>query len=108
MWEILEIKPDEIIWDNPFLQKQTSKMRGCQIDYMIQTKSKNLYICEIKFLAKEIKNDIINEVNDKIDRLKRPKGFSCRPILIHVNGVDEAVLDKDYFSKIIDFGELLN
>ena len=39
-------------------------------------------------------------------RLKRPKGFSIRPVLIHVNGVSEAVIESDFFSSIIDFGNL--
>ena len=108
IWEILEIKADEIIWDNPFFQHHTSKMPGCHIDYMIQVKSKNLYLCEIKFLTQEIKKDIIPEVTEKINRLKKPKGYSCRPILIHVNGVNESVSEQDYFAKIIDFGELLH
>lgn len=107
IWELLEIKADEIIWDNPFFQPKTSKMRGCQIDYMIQLKSKNLYICEIKFLTKEINQGIVAEIQSKIDRLKKPKGYSCRPILIHVNSVSESVVEQDYFAKIIDFGELL-
>jgi hypothetical protein len=33
--------------------------------------------------------------------------FSIRPVLIHVNGVDENGLDAGYFDKIIDFGNLL-
>lgn len=107
IWELLEIKTDEIVWDNPFFQQHTQKMPGCQIDYMIQLKSKNLYICEIKFLTKEISKEIVREVNEKIDRLKKPKGYSCRPVLIHVNGVNESVFEQDYFSKIIDFGALL-
>lgn len=108
LWEILEIKADEIIWDNPFFQNHTSKTPGCQIDYMVQIKSKNLYIFEIKFLTKEIQKDIISEVNDKINRLSKPKGYSCRPVLIHVNGVHESVVEQDYFAKIIDFSELLH
>jgi len=108
IWDALEIKADEIIWDNPFFQHHTSKMPGCQIDYMIQTKSKNLYIFEIKFLSKEINKSIIPEVHAKINKLKKPKGYSCRPILIHVNGVDESVFEQDYFAKIIDFGEFLH
>jgi len=48
---------------------------------------------------------VINEVEEKIKRLKRSKGFSCRPILIHVNGVTEQLEDSDYFAKIIDFSE---
>jgi len=40
-------------------------------------------------------------------RLKIPRHFSIRPALIHVNGVEDAVLDEGYFDKVIDFGELL-
>ena len=29
------------------------------------------------------------------------------PMLIHVNGVSDDLVDKDYFSHIIDFSELL-
>lgn len=43
-----------------------------------------------------------------MNRLKKPKGYSCRPVLIHVNGVHESVLEQDYFAKIIDFGEFLD
>jgi len=43
----------------------------------------------------------------KRKRLKNPKFCSIRPVLIHVNGVEESVLDEGYFDKIIDFGQLL-
>lgn len=108
IWELLDISPDEIVWDNPFFQNKTTITSGCQIDYLIQTKHSNLYVCEIKFSLHEVKPDIIEEVEKKITSLQMPKRFSCRPILIHVNGVHEDVIDQQYFSKIIDFGELLN
>lgn len=34
----LGIFPEEIICENPFFQRKTSRSHGCQIDYMIQTK----------------------------------------------------------------------
>jgi AAA+ ATPase superfamily predicted ATPase len=104
---ILGINPEEIIVENPFFQRKTSRMPGCQIDYMIQTKFNTLYICEIKFSKNEIDSSIIQEVQKKIDALKFPKGFSYRPILIHVNEVSEEVIDSDFFTKIIDIGGLL-
>lgn len=107
IWKHLKISPDEIVWDNPFFQNKTEKQSGCQIDYMIQTKYNNLYVCEIKFSLSEVRNEIIKEVEKKIQSLQKPKGFSCRPVLIHVNGVHEDVLDQVYFSSIINFGELL-
>lgn len=46
-------------------------------------------------------------MEDKLSKLKLPRGFSAWPVLIHVNGVSEKVEDSGYFTKIIDFGELL-
>jgi len=106
--KILNISPEDIICDNPFFQRTTKRMAGCQIDYMIQTKFGTLYICEIKFSKSTIGVNIIQEVKDKINKLTVPKGFSYRPVLIHVNGVAEEVVDKDYFCKIIDMETLLN
>lgn len=107
LWKLLDIKIDDIISENPFFQNKTTKQEGCQIDYLIQTKFGTLYVCEIKFSKHKIAFDIIKEVQEKINKLKRPKGMSCRPILIHVNGVDDSVLESDYFSNIIDFSQTL-
>ncbi len=68
----------------------------------------NLYICEIKFQKGPIKKTIIDEVDIKMKNLKTPKGFSKRAVLIHVNGVDDSVIESNYFAKIIDFSELLS
>ncbi|MES2615295.1 MAG: hypothetical protein V4591_07770 [Bdellovibrionota bacterium] len=103
----LRIKPDEVISDNPYTQKKTNKIPGCQIDYLIQTKFGTLYVCEIKFKKNQIGGEIIAEVKKKIDNLHLPKGFSCRPVLIHVNGVHEDVADSGFFSDIIDFSKFL-
>lgn len=105
--EIIDIQPHEVVYDNPFFQRKTKLQMGCQIDYLIQTKFNTLYICEIKFSKKPIPIDIIQEIEKKIRRLQTPKYFTCRPVLIHVNGVDEKVKESDYFSKIIDFSECL-
>ena len=105
--DCLGIKGQEVIFDNPFFQKATKHRAGCQIDYLIHTKFETLYLCEIKFSKTAVEPKIINQVQQKIDRLDKAKGFSCRPVLIHVNGVHEDVIDSGFFSQIIDFGELL-
>lgn len=106
--QALRISPEDIVSDNPFFQNPTRKQRGCQIDYMIQTKFDTLYVCEVKFSKHPIGMEVINEMQQKIDRLKRPKGFSCRPVLIHVNGVSEDVKESDYFASIIDMSEFFD
>jgi AAA+ ATPase superfamily predicted ATPase len=106
--ESLGIQQDEIIAEGPFFQKKTSKQKGCQIDYLIQTKFNNLYVCEIKFSKTAIGMEIIDEVQEKLSRLKKPKGFSFRPVLIHVNGVSEDLEESDFFYKMICSDELFN
>jgi len=104
---LLGINPSHVVASNPFFQRKTTRQKGCQIDLLIQTRYQNLFVCEIKFSKNQLGMDIINEVDEKIKRLSLPRGFSCFPVLIHVNGVSDAVLDEGYFTKIIDFGELL-
>ncbi len=106
VWKALGIYTDEIINDNPYFQRETSKQKSCQIDYMIQTKFNNLYVGEIKCSSSPISASVIREVQEKIKRMNIPKGFSCRAFLIHVNGVTDELIEQDYFSKIISFEEL--
>ncbi|NGX52533.1 MAG: hypothetical protein KR126chlam5_00836 [Candidatus Anoxychlamydiales bacterium] len=104
---LLNIPANEITAASPYLQTQTKNRKKCQIDLLIQTKFNQLYICEIKFAKDMLGSDVIKEVQKKIDLLEYPKGFSCRPVLIHVNGVNDILLEKEYFSHIIDFSDLL-
>lgn len=105
--ELLYIDPHNIVWDNPYFQESTKKHSGCQIDYLIQTRDRTLYLCEIKFSQQPISSDVITEVEKKMKSLLLPKGFSIRPILIHVNGVSDQILAAEFFSAILDFSQLL-
>ncbi len=105
--ELLSIRPEDLIISGPYFQRQTTRQPGCQIDYMIQTKHDILYVCEIKFRREEIGTSIITEMQNKLQNLKIPKHISRRPVLIHVNGVKDEVIDAGFFSAIIDFGSLL-
>ena len=96
-----------MIYDNPYFQRATKTHPGCQIDYLIQSKINTLYICEIKFSKDPIGLSVVKEVQQKMDRIAKPKSFSMRPILIHVNGVTDAVMESDFFAKIMDFGMFL-
>lgn len=107
IWQALKISPEEIVVDNPFFQRKTLRHQGCQIDYMIQTRFNTVYVCEIKFSKREIGASILEEVEEKIERLCLPKRFSYRPVLIHVNGVSEDVEESGYFAHIFDVGDLL-
>lgn len=107
VWELAGISSEEVVMDGPYFQRATKRYSGCQIDYMIQTRFHTLYLCEIKFLKDPISKKIIEEMEEKIKRLKTPRRFSVRPILIHVNGVENSLIDESYFDKIIDFSQFL-
>jgi hypothetical protein len=107
LYHALGIRSEDVISENPFYQKRTIKQPGCQIDYMIETRFQTLYICEIKFSRSVIGPEVINEVQAKIDHMIRPKGFSCRPVLIHVNGVSDDITESNYFASIVDVGSFL-
>lgn len=103
--EKLGINSAEILYDNPFFQRKTLQQEGCQIDYMVQTKYNTLYVCEVKFSKNRIGSEVIAETKEKIARIKTPKHFSFRPVLIHVNGVTDDLLDTEYFAHVIEFGD---
>lgn len=106
--QMLRIDPSEIVNDNPFFQRKAKNRPGCQIDYMIHTKFGTCYLCEVKFSSQPITRSVIDDVKQKIRTLALPKNISIRPVLIHVNGVDESLLESDFFSSIIDFNNLLH
>jgi hypothetical protein len=106
--KILRIDLLEVTNAGPFFQRSTQRQKGCQIDLMIQTRHNTLYICEIKFSTSEIKRSVIEEMENKIKSLSYPKGFSIRPVLIHLNGVSQSVKESEIFNDIIDFSNFFN
>jgi uncharacterized protein len=107
VYDLIGIDPKEVLYDNPYFQRSTKSHPGCQIDYLIQMKFNILYVCEVKFSKDPIGLSIVKEMEEKIANIARPKGFSIRPILIHVNGVTDAVIESEFFSHVIDFGQFL-
>ena len=108
IWKKLNLHSTDIVTDNPYFQRPQLRKKGCQIDYLIQTRANVLYACEMRFSRQEIKAEVINQMQQKIAQFYLPRGFSIMPVLIHVNGVREAILDEQYFTHIIDFTEILN
>ncbi|MDR3624873.1 MAG: hypothetical protein P4L16_07035 [Chlamydiales bacterium] len=105
--KVLGILPEDVLIANTYFQTAGARKRGCQIDYLIQTRFCCLYVCEVKFRQNVVGLEAVEEMKEKLMCLKLPRGFSCRPVLIHVNGVSEEVVDSGYFASIVDFSELL-
>jgi len=104
--KILGIHAADIVSDNPYFQRKTYRYPGCQIDYLIQTKHNTLYICEFKFSKNLVGTSVIDEIQTKIDSLPGHAKYSCRPVLIHVNGVHKELEESDFFSAIIGVEDL--
>lgn len=101
------VRGTDIVSDGPYRQTTTSAHQGCQIDYLVQTMTKNLFICEFKFKRREINSDIIVEMQNKTSRLKVPRGFASVPVLFHLSGVTHAVETSSYFYRVIDIVDFL-
>ena len=99
VWKHLPFSAADIVNDNPYFQRKTIRTKGCQIDYLIQTRYNNLFVCEIRFSRNTIGEQIIEEMKEKISRLSLPRGFSCWPVFIHVNGVSDSVVIMAIFLK---------
>jgi hypothetical protein len=65
-------------------------------------------VCEIKFSSSDVKSSVIEEMEKKIENLSVPKGVSVRPVLIHVNGISQAIRESDVFNDIVDFSQFFN
>ncbi len=102
IWSALKISEEEIVNDNPFLQRKTTQQQGCQIDYLIHTEFNILYVFEIKFSQNKIGKSVIDEVKQKIARIKMPRGFAVKPVLIHTSEVTTDLLEERYFAAIIN------
>jgi AAA+ ATPase superfamily predicted ATPase len=109
IFDHLNISFENVINDGPFFQFPTKLQKGCQVDYLIQTRFGTLYVCEIKFSKHPIGMEVVFEMKQKIKALKIPKHISCRPVLIQVNGVTDSLKEEEYFANIniIDFSNLL-
>jgi hypothetical protein len=106
LYELLEIKPESVKFAGPYFQRATKISKGLQVDLLIATKDIT-YIVEVKFKRGSIGLDVIQELENKILNITRPKYMSYRTVLVHVNGISEELQDSCYFDYIVDFVRLL-
>ena len=105
--EAIGIPAGDIVADGPFRQSKTTTRQGCQVDYLVQTFTKNLFICEFKFKRRELGLDVIDQMKEKMKALKVPRDFAKVPILFHIGGVSSSVATSGFFYRIIDISDFL-
>jgi len=90
---------------SPYRQHQTQRMKGCQIDLLIQTR-KTLFVVEIK-RRRRISHGIIDEVQKKVEALAHAPELSVRTALVYEGELSPSVAADRYFDFIVPAGELL-
>ena len=103
----LEIPAEQVLYCNSFIQRKTKIQNGCQIDLMIQTKYKTIFLCEIKFSENEVSQKVISDMQRKMAALKTPRGYAYLPVLIHTGALNEKIIDAEFFEKIINIEEMI-
>jgi hypothetical protein len=101
------ISAADVACDGSYRQSQTVSANGCQIDYLIQTHTRNLFVCEFKFKRRELGIEVAQEMQNKINALKIPRGYAAVPVLFHIGGVTSSVETDGYFYRVIDIAEFL-
>lgn len=105
--ESMGISIGDIIADGPYRQSQTASAKGCQIDYLVQTATNNLYLSEFKLSRRELGVEVIQEMQEKVKALKIPRGYAAVPILFHLGGVSSFIETQGYFYRVIDIVDFL-
>lgn len=99
VFEELELGNRTILNAGPYAQNKTQRRQGCQIDLLIRSRQ-SLYLVEMKF-RKKIRADAIDQVKEKIARLKLPRTQSVRTVLLHSGELESNVEASDYFDFVV-------
>jgi hypothetical protein len=89
----------------PYFQPGTIRLPGCQIDLLLRTKS-SVYVFEIKF-RKSIGESVMDDVREKVKRLRVTPSLSVRTGLIYQGDLDPRIEKADYFDHLVPFEDLL-
>lgn len=90
----------------PYLQKPTRHKRGCQVDLLMPTKHA-LYVVEVK-RRQIIGVEVIEEVQQKLQRLAAGRGRSVRTALVYQGQLDPRVEDEGFFDFLIPLERALS
>ncbi len=105
----LRIDIGSVVEIGPYFKQSSRKsgVAGVQIDICILRKGKVLTIIECKYSEHPIEAEVIEEMENKIRKLKIPKSISIEKVLIAACGVTTEVEHRDYFHHILTLDALL-
>lgn len=89
----------------PYSRRGGKKGDGVQIDLLVQL-PKSVYVVEIK-RKNHIGVEIEKEIEQKIERLKLPKGKSVKTVLVYDGEIDLALEEDGFFDFVVSADQLL-
>ena len=89
----------------PYVQRGTKRGEGCQIDLLVQT-LRTVYVVEIK-RRREIGAEVMDEVMEKVRRLKVARGVSVRTALVYDGHLSPRIEAEHGFDVVIPADRLL-
>jgi uncharacterized protein len=89
----------------PFFQQKTAENNGVQIDMVIELRNGNYHFLEFKFTEKPMGLEVVNEMTQKIERLKITCNRTVQKSLVTMNGVTKAVKESEYFDYILSLAD---
>ena len=78
---------------------------GVQVDLLIQS-DEVMCVVEVK-RRKQIKTEIVDEVKEKIRKIRHPKSISVRKALVFDGELPVSVRRSGYFDAIVDVGQMI-
>ncbi len=89
----------------PYTQNATRRNEGCQIDLLIRTE-RTLMAVEIK-RQREIRHEVVDEVAEKIRKLRYDKSLSVRTALVYDGHLSASIPADRYFDFLVPAEALL-
>ena len=84
---------------------RTQGKNGVQVDLLVQT-DEVMYIVELK-RRKQIKVDVIDEMREKVKKIRHPSRISVRKAIIFDGELAPAIRRTGYFDALVDVGAML-
>lgn len=89
----------------PFRKGSAERGTGVQVDLLLQT-NRSVYIVEAK-RRNEIKHSVIDEVDEKVSRIKHRRGVAFKTALVYDGGLAPTIEADGYFDAIVDIREIM-
>jgi len=80
--------------------KKTTISKGAQIDLVFKRADNVITLCEVKY-RRQVTQEVIDEVEAKVDALDAPKSTTIEKVLISALPPNREVYDAGYFSAIL-------